>query len=828
MDETQKQPLRVVYLEDDPADRELIARGLSADGFNCEFTHTVSRKEFEDAIQQQPLDLILADHTLPAYDGLSALKTAQERRPEVPFILISGSIGEEQAVESLKAGATDYLIKGRTERIGPAVRRALREAEIRKAHHQAEINLRASEERFRSVWERSIDGMRLTDAEGQILAVNEAFCRLMRLPREKLEGHSFAVPYAEHSPANGIQVYQTRFATGGIKSRITSRVKLWNAEELDLEISSSFIQSGDDGKVLLSIFRDVTERVAAEERGAAFANLAQQMSAARSARAAAQIMLDVADELLAWDACTFDLYSPETNRVHHVLNADTIDGQKTNFSAQSDHEPPTPLAAKAITDGAQLLLRDQRDGMRPEGRPFGDTSRPSASLMFVPIRHGSDVIGVMSIQSYMPNAYDGKSLETLQALADHCAGAINRIRTEEALGTAQEELRQAQKMEAIGQLAGGVAHDFNNMLAVMRGNAELLLLSPAQHSEQTRDCLKQITAAAERAAKLTRQLLAFSRKQVMQAQPQDLNDLVANLSQMLTRAIGEHIRLECHYAARLPFVHADSGMIEQVLVNLVLNARDAMPAGGNLYLVTERVVLDDSHVRANPDARAGEFVCLTVRDTGSGIAKEHLPRIFEPFFTTKEIGKGTGLGLSTVYGIIKQHRGWIEVSSQVGTGTTFKIFLPATPAPPRPEPVQQVATATGGNELILLVEDDDGVRAITRRILANLGYKICEANSAKQALGIWSQHRDEIALLLSDVVMPGGISGRELSEQLRAEKPALKVILMSGYSAEIAGRDTMYFRRTNTFFLQKPCSSGVLGDAIRRCLDAKPESALLS
>jgi CheY-like chemotaxis protein len=253
-----------------------------------------------------------------------------------------------------------------------------------------------------------------------------------------------------------------------------------------------------------------------------------------------------------------------------------------------------------------------------------------------------------------------------------------------------------------------------------------------------------------------------------------------------------------------------------------------MPAGGHLYMVTERVVLDQSHVRANPDARAGEFVCLTVRDTGSGIAKEHLPRIFEPFFTTKEIGKGTGLGLSTVYGIIKQHRGWIEVSSQVDTGTTFKFFIPSTAASPPVEPARPTPAATGGGELILLVEDDDGVRAITRRILSNLGYKIHEANSAKQAFDLWRAHRHEIALLLSDVVMPGGMSGRELADRLRAEKPALKVVLMSGYSPDIAGKDTMYLRQTNTFFLQKPCSTGVLGDTLRRCLDSAPEATPLS
>jgi len=385
----------------------------------------------------------------------------------------------------------------------------------------------------------------------------------------------------------------------------------------------------------------------------------------------------------------------------------------------------------------------------------------------------------------------------------------------------EAQLRQAQKMEGIGQLAGGVAHDFNNLLAVMRGNADLLLMETEQHSPETNDCLKQIAAAAERAAALTRQLLIFSRKQTLQAQPLVLNGLVNNLTKMLKRVIREDIRLECRYEEPLPFVQADPGMLEQALLNLVVNARDAMAGGGRLLITTEKVSLDSNHAQRNTEARAGEFVCLSVSDTGTGIAPEHLPRIFEPFFTTKEPGKGTGLGLATVYGIVKQHQGWVEVSSQVGSGTTFKVFLPAIPAPSETGAAEAQAELRGGNETILLVEDDYSVRVIMRAVLERFNYKVLEATCAREAVEVWAPNAGEIALLLTDIVMPEGVTGRALAEQLRARKPELKVILMSGYSAEVIGRNTEFFRRTGSYFLQKPCATATLIRAVRNCLDAK-------
>jgi two-component system, cell cycle sensor histidine kinase and response regulator CckA len=365
-----------------------------------------------------------------------------------------------------------------------------------------------------------------------------------------------------------------------------------------------------------------------------------------------------------------------------------------------------------------------------------------------------------------------------------------------------------------------VAHDFNNLLAIICGNAELMLMDGDRLSTHGHDFLGQINLAAERAANLTRQLLLFSRQQVMQSQPVALNTLIANLTKMLKRVIREDIRMECVYEEQLPFVQADPGMIEQALLNLVINARDAMPRGGELRISTRRVELAAADIRTRTEARQGQFVCLSIADTGSGIAPEVLPRIFEPFFTTKAVGKGTGLGLATVYGIMQQHNGWAEVASTVGQGTTFELFLPVIPTPdPTAMPAAAEAGQREGTETILLVEDEYSVRTITRRILESHGYDVHEAASGREALETWHRHADAVSLLVTDMIMPDGVSGRELGEQLQARKPGLKVVFISGYSADMLGADTEFVRRSGGHFLCKPCSPDDLLRTVRRCLD---------
>lgn len=380
----------------------------------------------------------------------------------------------------------------------------------------------------------------------------------------------------------------------------------------------------------------------------------------------------------------------------------------------------------------------------------------------------------------------------------------------------EAQLRQALKMESVGQLAAGVAHDFNNILTVIQGHAGLLQVD-ATLPRGVGESVKQITLAAERAAHLTRQLLMFSRKQVMQPRLLDLNEVIQNVAKMLRTALGEHITLRRHTAESLPAIHADPGMLEQVLFNLAVNARDAMPKGGTLLIRTYAVEFDEASVSTSPEARPGYFVCLSLSDTGCGMTADTLAHIFEPFFTTKEIGKGTGLGLATVYGIIKQHQGWIEVDSAVGEGTTFRVFLPATCKSPAAAGGPHRREAPGGSETILVVEDEPALRELVQEILQKKGYRVLEAPTGVKALGLWQRHRDEINLLLTDMMMPEGVSGLELAERLLADKPDLKVIYSSGYSLDVVSPD--FAIRDGVNFLQKPYDPETLARLVRDCLN---------
>jgi nitrogen-specific signal transduction histidine kinase/CheY-like chemotaxis protein len=382
----------------------------------------------------------------------------------------------------------------------------------------------------------------------------------------------------------------------------------------------------------------------------------------------------------------------------------------------------------------------------------------------------------------------------------------------------EAQLRQAQKMESIGQLAAGVAHDFNNMLTVIQGHSGMML-ARTNLPPELGDCVQAIYFAAERAASLTRQLLMFSRKNVMQPKPLDFRKVVSDLSKMLQRMLGELVTLEFNPPPELPLVQADTGMIEQVIMNLAVNARDAMPQGGTLTISTNPVEMNDAYVQTHPEARLGAFVCLRVSDTGSGMDSATMARIFEPFFTTKAVGKGTGLGLATVYGIVKQHEGWIEVSSDVGRGSTFNVFFPASSAPvkaPLPD-AAQTAKVRGGHETILVVEDEPVLRDMAHLILQDCGYHVLEAGSGAEAMQVWERQSDGIHLVVTDVVMPGGMSGRDLAVRLMANRPRLKIIFTSGYNVEETNTD--FFRRGGAIFLQKPYTRADLAKAVREALD---------
>jgi signal transduction histidine kinase/CheY-like chemotaxis protein len=384
----------------------------------------------------------------------------------------------------------------------------------------------------------------------------------------------------------------------------------------------------------------------------------------------------------------------------------------------------------------------------------------------------------------------------------------------------EAQLRQSQKMESIGQLAAGVAHDFNNMLTIIQGHSGMLMTKATLPIELS-DSVQAVYFAAERAASLTRQLLMFSRKNVMQPAQLDLRTVVTNMSRMLERLLGETVKLELEIPGALPLVQGDAGMIEQVLMNFAVNARDAMPEGGTLAISTSEVLLDARYAATHPEGREGSFVCLRARDTGCGMDEATMRRIFEPFFTTKEVGKGTGLGLATVYGIVKQHGGWIDVASEIGCGTTFSVFFPATTdamtSEPE-EPMAEVPKPRGGKETILVVEDEPVLRDMANIILSDCGYRVLEAGTGVEAVDVWNRHNQDIQLLLTDMVMPEGMSGMDLARKLLGNRPHLKIIFASGYSMD--DLDPAFVRQGKAAFLQKPYTHMTLSKAVRECLDA--------
>jgi nitrogen-specific signal transduction histidine kinase len=395
------------------------------------------------------------------------------------------------------------------------------------------------------------------------------------------------------------------------------------------------------------------------------------------------------------------------------------------------------------------------------------------------------------------------------------AGVVSDVTKSKEL---EKQYRQAQKMEAVGRLAGGVAHDFNNLLTAIFGYADLLAEDLASDHPGRSD-LEEIRTAATRASALTRQLLAFSRQQVLQPVVLSLNDVVADIQKMLQRLLGEDVELHASLAPDLGNVRADAGQIEQVIMNLAVNARDAMPTGGKLTIETANVDLEEEYTKSHSPVLPGRFVMLAVSDSGTGMDEATKAKVFEPFFTTKEAGKGTGLGLATVYGIVKQSGGFIWLYSEPGKGAAFKIYLPRVDAPADlPPKAPELVATVAGTETILLAEDDDLLRPLAQELLTKLGYRVLVARDSAEALALARGHKGQIHLLVSDVVMPGG-GGFELGKRLVAERPQLRVLFMSGYTDEAVVRHGLLERGLN--YLQKPFTPAVLVRRVRDVLDTK-------
>lgn len=718
-------PVRFLHLEDDPANAELVQAMLRTH-FACRFLHSETRTEFSAALDKGGFDLIIADYSLPTIDGQEALALARAKQPAVPFIFFSGTMGEEQAIESLKNGATDYVLKTRPARLISAIERALGEVENRTKREQAE-------EKYRSIFEKAVEGIYQTTPDGRFLTANPALARML--------GYDSAEELIGSVQNLAQQVYvdpncRTRFmrlldqkgvvAAFELESYDKQRRKKW------LSASARVVRDAA-GQVLYyeGFLEDITERKQAEQA------LSQSDKFTRSIIDSSLDMIitsDVERRITRFNKAaqeTFGYAEPE------VL------GRPVNFLYAED--------AQSLAVFQSLMVSGKYVSEVSNRRRNGEVFPSYLSASVLRDDRGNR-IGQLGISREIT---EQKKLEA--------------------------QLLRAQRVESIGTLASGIAHDLNNILAPILMASQVLRL---RHQEpDTVKVLNSLESSAQRGAEVVRQVLTFARGlsgQPVSIQPRHVLREVAKLAQ---ETFPRNIRVEIKAPSDLWTVSGNSTQLHQVLLNLALNARDAMPQGGTLRLTAENAHLDEQNAGLNPEAQAGPYVILRVVDTGQGIAPEIRHRIFDPFFTTKEPGKGTGLGLSTVLGIVKSHKGFMRVLSEAGQGTTFEVYLPATRiAEARSAESEPMTGLLGRGELILVVDDEAPICQMTQTILESRGYRAVTARNGAEALALYALRRDEVQVVLTDVMMPV-MDGLALIRALRQLNPALKIIAASGLTS---------------------------------------------
>lgn len=641
---TEEKTLNILHLEDDPNDAELIRSILNQEGVRAHLFRVEKRAEFREALKKGSFDVIFGDYSLPDFDGMAALKIAKQIRPELPFIFVSGTLGEELAIESLKSGATDYVLKQGLIRLVPSLNRALEEVKERKKRERAEQNL----SRLASVVQQATESIVITDLEGNIEYINPAF--------EKCTGYSMKESLGQNP---------------------------------------RFLKSGkQDAK----FYKDLWDRISAGK---------------------------------TW--------------VGTFINK------------------------------------------RKDGTVFHEDA------VIFPIKDNHGVI--INYAAVKRDITAEKELEGL--------------------------LRQAQKLEAIGQLTGGIAHDFNNILSVINGYSELAFLK-IDSTHLLFKNISEISKAGKKAVSLIRRLLAFSRRQVIEPKIININELIIALEKMLRRLIGEDITIDLLLSDKCDNIKADPGQIEQILINLIVNARDAINDKSSqifekkIIIETSNVYLNNRFVSLHPESQKGQHIEITITDPGIGMDEKTKLKIFEPFFTTKEEGAGTGLGLSTVYGIIKQNNGSIFVNSEPGRGTTFKIYWPVSEQKKdfRVDLIKDKSLIRGKGT-ILLVEDEESVRNFTKEALESMGYTVNSTSNGHEALAFIKKNNIKIDLLISDVIMPK-MGGVELADNLEKLLPGLKVLFISGYIDNKIVKDGILKKNVN--FLHKPFSVHSLAKKVNEVL----------
>lgn len=801
--------LRVLLIEDSENDALLLVRQLRGAGYDVVSERVDTPEAMRAALERQSWDLLISDYNMPQFSGTAALALHQERGLDVPFIFVSGTIGEDVAVAAMRAGASDYVMKGKPQRLVPAIERELRDAANRRERRRAQEII---VERTRLA-ELSADiGIALTGEASLPVALGRCATAVIRHldalcacvwtindTRDTLElqagvglpvggANGYARVPMDQLPIGVVARHgQPFFSRSAYDLRIAARAWAKQAGIGALAAVPLLVERRVVG--VLGVFsREPLVAFVRDALGAIADQLAVGIERLRASHELQQAeerfskVFRLSPVAIAISTLDEDRYV-DANDAFLAL----IDGPREEVVGRTAQE----LGVWA--DPAQWA--NVVDGLRRDG---------TASNVELAIRTKQGVL--CSVLA---------SFERIELGGRPCL--LSLVHDMSGRKLLEEQLRQAQKMEAVGRLAGGVAHDFNNLLSVITGYCDLLL-RPLPPEAPGRAQIEEMRGAAEAATSMTRQLLAFSRRQVIEPRVLDLSEVVGKTERLLQRLLGSDIALVTRLDSGTAAVHADPGQIEQVVMNLAVNARDAMPAGGNLVIETAVVELDETAVRDEPSLRTGWYVMLAVCDTGVGMDAQTLARIFEPFFTTKAVGKGTGLGLATVYGIVRQSGGLIRVESEPGQGTTFRVYLPrverAAAAVEASSAAPRAAAAPRGSEVVLVVEDSDPLREFDREVLELQGYTVLDAPNGQAALEV-ATAQDRIDLLMSDVVLPG-MNGRELAGRLMSERPRLKVLFTSGHPTEVLER---YGIDAGDSYLQKPFTLDTLARKVREVLD---------
>ena len=896
----QKGRIRILLLEDNRADAELCIHKLESSGLTAEAEIVNTSQQFIEKALANPYDIVLSDYRLPSWSAMEALRWLRASGRDIPLIVVTGTLDNELAIECIKNGANDYVLKNNLDRLPVALRRALEERTLRQERNRAEEELRKSEEQYRLLFYSNPHPMWVSDSETlRFLAVNNAAIRHYGYSLREF----LSMTVKDICPSEDVERFlkslDRRVNTGETYNAVWKHRKK-DGSVINVEVSSQPIVFGSvDAQLVLA--HDVTAQRRAEAQ-------------LRDSKEQLQLLLDsTAEGILGVDLegnYTFSnsaclrilgyesadaLYGKNLHRlVHHtkadgspypeeecpILNslrkdvpfqlADDVFWRRDGTSFPVEYWSYPVHREGQVVGGvvtffdisrrkqSQELLRRSEEQYRSivEGAPYGifrvdkDGRVVIANPAFVAMlgyENRERVVGLNAVTDiFLDSAEYTRAISAFELAGANTPYETKWKRKDETTITVrlagwpfmdergqpagfevfvedisqrlllQKQFEHAQRMEAVGRLAGGVSHDFNNLLMIISSYAQLLEESPHDPA-LVRQYAGQVRDATSRAGRVVRQLLAFSRRQPMEPATLDLNYVVADLGKMLPRLLGEDIELVTTLGTNLGKVRADRGQIEQVIMNLAVNARDAMPKGGHLTIETNNVELDSAYSqRQLGDVPPGNYVMLAVSDTGIGVDSETQAHIFEPFFTTKEAGKGTGLGLATVYGIVKQSHGFVWVYSELNKGSTFKIYLPRIDVSRHAEEVSGDAKiAPGGTETILLVEDELALRVVSRVYLESKGYAILEAGNATEALNLCKSYAHKIHVLITDMVMPG-MGGVELAKAALKMLPELAIILVSGYADRTSADDATAIEAS---FLQKPFSLDALARLVRARVD---------